>query len=157
MQEPIKPIKRSKELTPLSKDHHEGLLLVWKIRKGIQKEVVADRITRYVKWFWQQHLDAHFIKEEQLFPDVLPEGHPLMQQMFEEHKLIRAVEMSLEQEVSTEKLERFAGLLHDHIRFEERQLFNEVEKASTPEQLEQMAKALDVPESCDDWKDAFWM
>ena len=34
-----KPIKRSKELVPLSKEHHEGLLFAWKIKQGLQNGI----------------------------------------------------------------------------------------------------------------------
>jgi len=37
--EPKKPIKRDKVLQPLSHDHHQGLLLCWKIRTGIKKGI----------------------------------------------------------------------------------------------------------------------
>jgi len=35
------PIKRHNSLQPLSRDHHDGLLLKWKINKGISKGVEA--------------------------------------------------------------------------------------------------------------------
>ena len=34
------PIKRSEYLKPLSRDHHQGLLLCWKIRTGLKKGIV---------------------------------------------------------------------------------------------------------------------
>ena len=33
--EEIKPLKRSKELAPLSREHHDGLLFAWKIKQGL--------------------------------------------------------------------------------------------------------------------------
>lgn len=39
-----KSIKRTKALQPLSRDHHHGLLLCWKIRQGIKLNVEPERI-----------------------------------------------------------------------------------------------------------------
>ncbi|WP_241739476.1 hypothetical protein [Aestuariibaculum marinum] len=33
----MKPLKRHKALQPLSREHHYGLLLTWKIRTGFKK------------------------------------------------------------------------------------------------------------------------
>jgi len=38
------PIKRSIALQPLSREHHHGLLLCWKIRTGLKKGIDIDRI-----------------------------------------------------------------------------------------------------------------
>jgi iron-sulfur cluster repair protein YtfE (RIC family) len=67
--EKIGPIKRSKELTPLSGDHHDGLLLCWKINTGMAKKVETERIVSYVLFFYDTYLKKHFQLEEQyLFP-----------------------------------------------------------------------------------------
>ena len=34
-----KPIKRHKAIQPLSREHHQGLLLCWKIGKGFEKGI----------------------------------------------------------------------------------------------------------------------
>ena len=55
-----KPIKRRKELVPLSRDHHNGLLLCWKIRTGIRTEIDYTRISQYVLYFFEHDLKEHF-------------------------------------------------------------------------------------------------
>jgi hypothetical protein len=52
----IKPIKRSAALSPLSREHHEGLLFAWKIRQGLQKNIDPERISKFTKWFWDTDL-----------------------------------------------------------------------------------------------------
>src|SRR5687768_11216171 len=89
MADQIKPIKRSKELSPLSHDHHEGLMLVWKIRKGLKHGIATERIAAYCHWFWDNHLAGHFQREEDLLPTVLPKDHPLLCRMMEEHDVIQ--------------------------------------------------------------------
>ena len=52
-----KPIKRSEELVSLSRDHHDGLLLSWKIRTGINKGIELKRIADYVLHSYRTELD----------------------------------------------------------------------------------------------------
>ena len=37
-----KPLKRHAGLVELSRDHHHGLLLSWKIRQGLKKEIEPE-------------------------------------------------------------------------------------------------------------------
>jgi hypothetical protein len=60
------PIKRHQAIVSFSKDHHFGLLLVWKIRKGLNKTVDPVRISNYVTFFLKEDLEKHFKEEEQL-------------------------------------------------------------------------------------------
>src|SRR3954447_17582458 len=135
MPESLEPIKRSMQLAPLSREHHEGLLAAWKIRQGIAKNIKPLRIAAYVQWFWENHLLNHFEKEELFLTPVLSESHPLIRQMIQEHSLIKTLIQSLMQHADLKKLEQLAQMVTDHIRFEERQLFGGIEKAATPEQL----------------------
>jgi len=53
---PNKPLKRYKALQPLSKEHHHGLLLSWKLRMGFKKNIEIERMKTYADWFYQTHL-----------------------------------------------------------------------------------------------------
>lgn len=156
MAKEIKPIKRSQELTQLSKEHHEALLLVWKIRQGVRMGVEPERIAKYCRWFWEHHLVGHFKREEDLLPLVLPKEHALLQKMLDDHDVIQRRVKGLPDH-NTESLELLAQSLNDHVRFEERQLFNEVEKLATPEQLSQIAEGLNEEEPIPVWEDEFWV
>jgi hypothetical protein len=151
----IKPIKRSPELTQLSKEHHEALLLVWKIRQGIRKRVEPERMARYCRWFWEHHLAGHFKREEELLPLVMPKENPLLQKMLDDHDVIQRRVKGLPDH-NVDSLELLAQSINDHVRFEERQLFNEVEKMATPEQLTQIAAGLNIDEPMPVWEDEFW-
>jgi hypothetical protein len=63
----IAPIKRDKALQEVSREHHHGLLLCWKIRKGFSKGIEPERIKRYADWFYKTHLISHFEVEENTF------------------------------------------------------------------------------------------
>ncbi len=150
-----KPIKRSIALSPLSRDHHEGLLFVWKIRQGVKKNIATERIIKFCFLFWESHLQFHFEKEETVLPQVLSNSHSLMQQMFREHEIIKIQFEELDQKKNYESLELLAQTINDHIRFEERQLFNEIEKNATVGQLHQIEKQLKDEKKNAVWDDEF--
>src|SRR5689334_13185882 len=58
--EKCNPIKRSNAFVQFSKDHHFGLLLVWKIRQDLTKEINATEISKYVYDFFMDDLQQHF-------------------------------------------------------------------------------------------------
>ena len=89
----INPIKRSKQLAPLSRDHHEGLLLVWKIRQGLKNKDDIKVIAEFVQVFWKTHLMKHFHKEEVVLGSHLPGDNALLKRMIEEHRDIEALIM----------------------------------------------------------------
>lgn len=90
MSQSPQPIKRSAQLAPLSREHHEGLLAVWKIRQGLRNGTDTNTIARFVQWFWQEHLHTHFQQEETVLMPLLP-GEPLLHRMMEEHEEIEAL------------------------------------------------------------------
>jgi iron-sulfur cluster repair protein YtfE (RIC family) len=150
-----KPIKRHISLQPLSREHHQGLLLSWKIREGLRRKLEPERIKRYVIWFWQQHLLPHFNAEENdLFP-LLPADHEHVKKALSDHQYLKLL---IEQDTDlADTLNRIAIELENHIRFEERILFNEIQEVIPEKDL----KALDFHETqdaaCENWNDEFWV
>lgn len=156
--EEIKPIKRSKELAPLSREHHDGLLFVWKIKQGLANGTALETLCNYTRWFWSNHIKPHFKDEEKVLVKFLPADNDLVQQMFKEHALIRDLIISLDKIPDAGSLQLLANLINDHIRFEERQLFAYAEENLTTEQLDEIYKELPHDSSCNtEWKDEFWV
>jgi hemerythrin-like domain-containing protein len=152
-----KPIKRSNEIAPLSRDHHEGLLLGWKIKKGIANGTTVATIASYVKWFWEHHLIKHFKQEETVLIEYVPAENKQVQQMIAEHMLIADKVSEIEKQPNQQLLLEFATLLESHIRFEERVLFNEIEQILSPEQLKSVGDQLNKEEKSKAvWDDEFW-
>lgn len=149
------PIRRSEALAPLSREHHEGLLLVWKIRQGLKNGTPLADIVAYVNWFWQHHLQPHFRQEEDLLVPMAPDNEHI-RQMLREHLQLRN---TMESGNFTEgSLLETAQLLNDHIRFEERVLFPEIEKMATAEQLAAISEDLhQEPATKETWHDEFWL
>jgi hypothetical protein len=152
------PLKRSKELSPLSREHHDGLQFVWKIREGLKLNVAPARLKSFTVFYWQQHIKPHFFHEEQVLAKHIPADNPLLRQMNEEHALIREHILSLSNDTSAANFEGFADILYKHIRFEERQLFQWAEQNLNKEQLADIYKELeDHPLTCAHWDDEFWL
>jgi hemerythrin len=134
-----KPIKRSKAFVQLSKDHHFGLLLVWRIRQDLTKGVAGNEISTYVIDFFHEDLKQHFKEEEDYLFSKLPTADPLREQAEGEHRAIYNLIESIRRNNSdTALLRQFGDLLEAHIRFEERTLFNHLQEHMSPEDQEQL-------------------
>lgn len=156
--EEIVPLKRSKELTPLSHEHHDGLLFAWKIKQGIENNTPIEILCNYTRWFWANHIKPHFRDEEKVLIQFLPAAHPMVMQMINEHLTIRDLVISLDQQPDTGTLKILSEFLNKHIRFEERKLFPFVETTLTSEQLNSIHQQLAKEPLCDtEWKDEFWV
>ena len=160
--EETKPIKRSKELAPLSREHHDGLLFAWKIKQGLANGTSLDTLVNYTRWFWSNHIQPHFKNEEEVLVKFLPADSPLVKQMFKEHTQIRDIITTLDQQPGANSLQLLAETLTNHIRFEERQLFVYAERELTADQLNEIFSELPNQHHCDThpiaigWQDEFW-
>jgi len=148
------PLKRSKELQPFSREHHHGLLLCWKIGKGIRKGVETDRIWNYVDHFYKSSLIDHFEDEERYVFPILGNDHELVKKALSEHRRLHRLF------AGTAQIDRSISLIEEeleaHIRFEERVLFPEIQTVATEEQLQTIENHHTEIETCEDWKDEFW-
>ncbi len=153
------PIKRNPALVRFSRDHHHGLLLVWKIREGFRRSVAGERIAEYSAYFFDKELVPHFEDEEKNLFARMPPGNDLRVKAEAEHNEMRSIADKLRSGKSEESdLENFAQLLESHIRFEERRLFNHLQEHLTEEELEQIGNAARHAscETEETWHDEFW-
>jgi len=149
-----KPLKRVKELQPLSREHHHGLLLCWKIRTGFSRNIAPERIKRYTDWFYTTYLLPHFELEEEYVFSILKEDNELVKKALSEHRRLRRL---FNQGISIEKnLGLIEEELEAHIRFEERVLFPDVQKAASREQLAKIDEIHKEAEFVENEKDVFW-
>ncbi len=147
-------MKRHEALVQLSRDHHFGLLLCWKLKEGLKREVSVERMSKYIGLFYLHNLKPHFAEEEETIFKILGEDHPLIKEAISQHRIFRT--MIQEGFKTTEQIEEFRALLELHIRTEERQIFPEIENQATTEQLEELLK-LDHPELKEpEYDDIFW-
>lgn len=148
------PIKRTEALRPLSREHHQGLLLCWKIRAALAKQVAPKRIKQYTDWFFLNHAQPHFeVEEKYIFP-ILGGQHPMVKKALMQHR--RIVKLFTDAAQIERSLSRLEDELAGHIRFEERVLFNEIQKVASPEQLQLIAKKHPIHHFEENKLDPFW-
>lgn len=155
-------MQRNKHLEPLSHDHFEGLTVAKRIRAGLARDAAPDVIAAYVARFWDRHLTRHFEQEERLLVPLAArcDASPLAERMAREHAHLRALAAALGDEDADRPalLETFAATLRDHIRFEERDLFPELERRADEADLAHVSAQLNAePGDTDlDWSPRFW-
>ena len=152
-----KPLKRNENLLKLSRDHHAGLLFCWKIRQGVKYHIEADRMIKYVKYFWNHHLATHFKEEEEfLFP---PLQDAEVQKALDDHQKIKTFVDKVEvsgMESEDDVLLELADTVDDHIRYEERVLFPHLQEKLSDEQLEMIGEQIVDEPLIDNYEDEFW-
>lgn len=148
------PLKRTKALRPLSREHHHGLLLCWKIRAGLKKGVEINRIKKYTDWFFKNSLLTHFnVEEEFIFP-LLGNNHELVKKALADHRRLRRLFEDLTD--IPKSLSLLEEELEAHIRFEERVLFPAIEVVATEKELNLIMEIHSENSIYEDWGDVFW-
>jgi iron-sulfur cluster repair protein YtfE (RIC family) len=152
------PIKRHIALQPISHDHHQGLLVCWKIKTGLTKSIAPQRIKSFLDFYYQTHLQAHFKLEEAYIFSILGLEHGLIKQAIAEH--ISLEKLFDQQDDLINVLPQIENQLRSHIRFEERVLFNEIQKVATEKELAKVEEIhsdnKEMNEQIESWKDNFW-
>ncbi len=122
-------------LRELAREHHGSLLLARDIARFPEPatpEALALMNARIAS-YWQDELAAHFRREEALLvrhPGVLPEARAM--RLLDEHRVLAAMCLRADSnDLGREALARFGRLLHDHVRFEERECFDALQAAET--------------------------
>ncbi len=159
MKQEIKPIKRSEQLAPLSREHHDGLLFAWKIKQGLENKTSLELLRKFTMWYWKSHIKPHFFQEERILLPYMPEGNDLAIQLKEEHDHIRELILEIDDQPDPHSLKILCDLLNKHIRFEERELFKYLEELLSKEQLDIVFNEIEKhPVICDtEWTEEFWV
>lgn len=159
MKDSTSPIKRSPALIQFSREHHFGLLLGWKIRDGIKKNIPTERINAYTIFFFENELAKHFKEEEKDLFVKLPVDDNLRKRAFDEHAHIyQLIDELKENKQDKNLLLNFADVLDNHIRFEERILFNHIQQLLSAETLKLLEEnhSKRKSDADDKWDDHFW-
>lgn len=147
-------MKRHEALVQVSRDHHFGLLLCWKLKQGISKDISVERMAKYIALFFSHNLDPHFAEEEETVFKILGESHPMIAEALAEHQSMR--EMVHRGFSSIAEVQDFRDLLENHIRREERQIFPEIERQATNQQLQDLINLPHVALKEPEYDDEFW-
>lgn len=108
----------------------------------------------YTDWFFDSHVLPHFkIEEKFLFP-VLGQEHEMVKRALAEHR--RLERLFRDDKEITRSLSLIEEELELHVRYEERELFNEIQKQATQEQLEVITEVHKDERFQENTVDEFW-
>jgi hemerythrin-like domain-containing protein len=139
---------RDKSLIPLSRQHQHALALCVRIDRAApisESDVVAWQ-TEIAQHF-RAEIRIHFVAEEQfVFPAAkkFPELNSLIEELVNDHSWLRRQFDGAEvQSLSSGEIAQFGRRLAEHVRKEERQLFERLQELMSQDQLAQMGTQLD--------------
>lgn len=122
-------MKRHPSFQPLSRDHNVSLVLA----RRLEREPVTSTFSDFLQ-VWKDELEDHFFEEERiLLQFATPEQ---CTRLLNEHMTVRQyVDAGRRGMLATGDIVRLGRCLHDHIRWEERRLFPEMEAALGEDEL----------------------
>lgn len=139
-------MKRHPALAPLSDDHHHELVQARRLRAaaddGPEARLAAG--AAYVELFFTETVEHFRREEDELFPVYLrQEGADteLVERILREHMELHGLARALRAEVAggdaaAETLRTLGTLLSDHVRLEERELFEAIQQAVPSSELD---------------------
>ncbi len=129
-------MRRSRELKPLSSEHHQALLVAFQLKQGLAGHAEAvgapkdlPGLLKLARKLEEQILRAHVRAEEELLDGLIQE--PDVARLRTEHaEMARLLELSRTARAGDVRvhLAAFADLLERHVRWEERELFPYAER-----------------------------
>jgi len=138
---------RDPSLVPLSRQHQHALALCVRLERALQTGFAdLGQWQPEVHQHYANEVKFHFAAEEKvLFPAArrFPELAALVAELSGDHDRLREYFGRAEQGTMNQgELEAFATLLSEHIRKEERQLFEALQKRMQPEELKSLGDEL---------------
>ena len=132
-------------LIPLSHQHHDALALCVTARRSLAAGPTPGNVAKLARRAIDRcevELANHFeIEEQVLFPACGP--MPLIARLVAEHRTIEGLIAQLRTAPTEELLEQFCALLSGHIRREENELFEEIQRTVPREVLDRLGIEID--------------
>jgi hemerythrin-like domain-containing protein len=136
---------RDPSLIPLSQQHHNGLALCVLTRRSLAEDSSTANVAKLARRVidrYELELVNHFeIEEQVLFPACGP--MPIVGELLADHRAIEAFVAQLRTAPSAMLLEQFCELLTKHIRREENELFEQIQRALPREVLDRAGSEID--------------
>lgn len=135
------PLKRHVSLQPLSRDHYVGLVQAQHLIRAGDADVEARRqaVAEFIEAY-RGEVGEHFDDEEDLLAPCISDL-TMLERLFREHRTLRAMAVRLRDMASNPDgafMKRVGQALHDHVRWEERELFPTLEATCPAEKLESL-------------------
>ena len=140
---------RDRSLVPLSQQHHNGLALCVLTERALRQDASPDNVARLARRAVDRYdleLTNHFALEENLlFPEIERRlgPYPLVEELILQHRELEQLASQLRAEPSPALLVEFTALLRAHIRREENELFEDIQKRLPRETLDQLGVEID--------------
>mgnify|MGYP001334064396 CR=1 FL=1 len=137
---------RAPALVPLSRDHHEALIQALWLRRRAGEAPAALAFLD----FHRAELEGHMADEEDVVLPVADAVDPSgSARIREEHARLRALAAALQAAVGSggdlaPTMEDLSRLLHDHVRYEEREFFMALQEALAADALAALGTALEA-------------
>lgn len=153
-------MKRHENLQPFSKQHHNELLACLLLRKGVKKKADLSVMRDFIRQFWKSDLSEHVALEEKtLIPFLM--NHTSLRSyasiLHNEHELIQRIyERNSNGQISYRNLELFAETVEQHIRFEERVVFEQIQDSLPDETLKKFLVEDNKQADCSVFPVKFW-
>jgi hemerythrin superfamily protein len=145
-------MKRAKQLHYLSWDHHSTLMEAFKIQKyanSFSHEELMENKNRLINIYKNELLEHFRAEEECLLPKMILSNEvnkELIRKTLDEHTLIHSQFLMLKNESNPDnlriKLKEIAKTLNDHIRFEERELFEHSQMILSDKDLDEIEEEI---------------
>jgi hemerythrin-like domain-containing protein len=136
---------RDPSLIPLSHQHHNALALCALTRRSLAAGPTPGNVAKLARRAIDRcelELANHFeIEEQVLFPACGP--MPLIPKLVAEHRRIEGLIAQLRTAPTEALLEEFCALLSKHIRREENELFEEIQRTVPRETLDRVGSEID--------------
>jgi hemerythrin-like domain-containing protein len=136
---------RDPSLIPLSHQHHNGLALGVLTRRSLAADGTPENVARQAQRIVQRYeleLRNHFeIEEQVLFPAC--GAMPIIAELVAEHRAMEAMVAKLRTDPSREGIEEFCDLLARHIRREENELFEQIQRELPRDVLDGAGREID--------------
>jgi hemerythrin-like domain-containing protein len=149
---------RNKNLIPLSRQHHQALALCVRLDRAVRSgEVDLEAWQAEIQQQFESEIGVHFAAEEAvLFPAAahFPDLQALVQELLAEHNLLRDYfGRAAARDLDSPSLTNFGEKLAEHIRKEERQLFEGMQRVMNSSELDGLGEAVaealkDAAETC---------
>lgn len=140
---------RDPSLVPLSHQHHNGLALCVMTRRSLAADSSPGNVAKLARRVidrYELELVNHFeIEEQVLFPacEPMPGVGKMIGELVGEHRAIEALVTQLRSAPSPALLMHFCELLSKHIRREENELFEQIQRALPREVLDRTGCEID--------------
>lgn len=137
---------RDKNLIPLSHQHQHALAMCVRLDRALANgDADLEAWQQEIAGIWENEIRFHFEAEEKvLFPAAEKYAPALVKQLLSEHETLRGFFAQAQTRgLDTSALKTFAETLSQHIRTEERQLFEECQRQMPADEMARTGAAME--------------